>query len=293
MSTALKKLIISADAGSVFDKVGRAAGEGLQRVLGRTLALENVGDSAGVGGAEAGARAAPDGSTILICNKGAITSHPHTAKTYQASDFIPLCQVAEAPIAVAVANKSPFKTLRELIEAARKNPETISYSTPNAYHTQRLAMEDFANRSGLKFRFLILPGGNAATIKQLNEEKVHFAFLAAHNLAAPDKAGEIRVLGVAHGTRLPFLPSAPTFREEGYDLVTAIWLGLFAPKGIKPDQVAELRKLAETAVRDPETSAAIEKLLLVPTFLDHAAFEKKVASDSAFHLNVLRQLGAV
>jgi len=293
MSSPLQKLIISADAGSVFDKLGRAAGEGLRRVLRRELILENVGDSAGVGGAEAGARAAPDGSTILICNKGAITSHPHTAKTYQTSDFIPLCQVAEAPIAVAVANKSPFKTLRELIEAARKQPNTISYSTPNAYHTQRLAMEDFADRSGLKFKFLILPGGNAATIKQLNEKAVHFAFLAAHNLVAPEKSGEIRVLGVAHGTRLPFLPSTPTFREEGYDLVTAIWLGLFAPKGIQADQVAELRNLAEAAVRDPETAAAIEKLLLVPAFLDYAAFEKKVAADSAFHRNVLRQLGAV
>jgi len=293
MPTPLDKLIISADAGSVFDKVGRAAGEGLQRALGRTIELVNVGDSAGVGGAEAGARAAADGSTILICNKGAITSHPHTAKTYQTGDFTPLCQVAEAPIAVAVANNSPFKTLRDLIEAARKQPDTISYSTPNAYHTQRLAMEDFAGRNELKFKFLILPGGNAATIKQLNEEKVHFAFLAAHNLAAPEKAGEIKVLGVAHGSRLPFLPSAPTFREAGYDLVTAIWLGLFAPKGVQADPLKELRKIAETAARDAQTTAAIEKLLLVPSFLDYNAFGKKVTADSAFHLNVLRQLGAV
>lgn len=293
MSPLLKKLIISADAGSVFDKVGRAAGEGLQRVLGREIVLENAGDSGGVGGAEAGARAAPDGSTILICNKGAITSHPHTAKTYRSADFAALCQVAEAPIAVGVARNSPFKTLRELIETARKQPDTISYSTPNAYHTQRLAMQDFAERNGLKFKFLILPGGNAATIKQLNEEKVHFAFLAAHNLVAPDKAGEIRVLGVAYDTRLPFLPSAPIFREEGYDLVTAIWLGLFAPKGVQAGQLAELRKAAETAIRDSQTTATIEKLMLVPSFLDYTSFEKKVASDSAFHLHVLRQLGAV
>ena len=293
MSVTLKKLIVSADAGSVFDKVGRAAGDGLQRAVSHELIFENVGDSAGVGGAEAGARAAADGSTILICNKGAITSHPHTAKAYQTGDFAALCQVAEAPIAVAVGCNSPFKTLRDLIETARKQPETISYSTPNAYHTQRLAMQDFEGRNGLKFKFLILPGGNAATIKQLNEETVHFAFLAAHNLVAPDKAGDVRVLAVAHGSRLPFLPSAPTFREEGYDLVTAIWLGLFAPRGVQADRLGELRKAAETAIRDPKTTAAIESLLLVPSFLDYASFEKKVASDSAFHLNVLRQLGAV
>jgi tripartite-type tricarboxylate transporter receptor subunit TctC len=293
MSGTLKRLIISADAGSAFDKIGRAAGEGLQRMLGRDLSLENVGDSAGVGGAEAGARATPDGSTILICNKGAVTSHPHTAKTYRPSDFAALCQVAEAPIAVAVGRDSPFKTLGELIDAARKEPDTISYSTPNPYHTQRLAMQDFAGQNGLAFKFLILPGSNAATIKQLNEGKVHFAFLAAHNLVAPAKAGEIKVLGVAHGSRLPFLQSAPTFREQGFDLVTAIWLGLFAPTGVPASQLAELRQTAEAAMRDTQTTRAIEKIQLVPAFLDHAAFEKKVMADTAFHLNVLHQLGAV
>jgi tripartite-type tricarboxylate transporter receptor subunit TctC len=288
-----ERLIISADAGSVFDKVGRAVGEGLQRTIGHELALENVGGSAGVGGAEAGARAAPDGRTILICNKGAITSHPHTARTYQPTDFDMLCQVAEAPIAVAVARNTPFKTLRELLEAARKEPDTVSYSTPNPYHTQRLAMEDFGERHGLKFKFLVLPGGNAATLRQLNEGEAHFAFLAAHNLVAPEKAGEIRVLGVAHNSRLPFLLSAPTFREEGYDLVTAIWLGLFTPQGVRAQRLRELRETARLSMTDPQTIGAIEKLLLVPSFLDHATFEKKVASDTAFHLNVLRHLGVV
>jgi tripartite-type tricarboxylate transporter receptor subunit TctC len=293
MSTLLRKLIISADAGSVFDKVGRAVGEGLQRTIGRELSLENIGDSSGVGGAEAGARSLPDGSTILICNKGAITSHPHTAKTYQSTDFDALCQVAEAPIAVAVASNSPFDTLRGLIEAARKQPETISYSTPHAYHTQRLALQEFAERSGLNFKFIILPGSNAATINQLKEGTVHFAFLAAHNLVAPEKAGEIRVLGVAHSDRLPFLPLAPTFRDEGFDLVTAIWLGLFSPRGVAVHQLGELREAARATMRDPQTIGAIEKLLLVPSFLDHGTFERKVASDTTFHLKVLRQLGAV
>jgi tripartite-type tricarboxylate transporter receptor subunit TctC len=293
MFGALTRLIISADAGSPFDKVGRAVGEGLQRALGRELALENVGDSAGVGGAEAGARAAPDGSTILICNKGAVTSHPHTAKTYKPTDFASLCQVAEAPIAIAVGRDSPFKSLGELLDATRKDPDTISYSTPNPYHTQRLAMQDFADRLGLKFKFLVLPGGNVATIKQINEGKAHFAFLAAHNLVAPEKAGEIRVLGVAHGSRLPFLPSAPTLREQGYDLVTAIWLGLFAPAGVPEVQLAELRRAAEAAMRDPQTRAAIEKLLLVPAFMDAASFGKQVAADTDFHFDVLRRLGAV
>ena len=287
-----QKLIISAEAGSVFDLVSRAAGEGLQRAAGHELTLENAGNSSGVGGAEAGAKAVRDGTVILACNKGAMTSHPHTAKTYQLSDFLPLCQFAEAPIAVAVGRNSPFRTLVELFDAAKAAPDTISFSTPNPYHTQRLAMAGFSEKNRIKFKFLVIPGGNAESIKQLNDGTVHFAFLAAHNLVAPAAAGDIRVLGVAHGERLPFL-SAPTFREQGYDLVTAIWLGLFAPAGLPVDRQGALQRLAEKAAADPATGKTIENLRMVHSFIDHGKFLEKVAADSKFHAGILRTLGAV
>lgn len=293
MSDTLRRLIISADAGSLFDKIGKAAGEGLQRALSRSILLENFGDSGGVGGAEAGVKADPDGSTILICNKGAMTSHPHTAKTYKTDDFAVICQVAEAPIAVAVSHDSPFKSISDLIDLARKKPSTVTYSTPNPYHTQRLAMEDFAARNDVKFNFVVLPGGNTASIQQLTEHKVHFAFLAAHNLLKPQQAGEIRVLAVAHGERLPFLAEVPTFREAGFDLVTAIWLGLFAPAAVPGDRLKELRMLADKAIRDSATIEAIKKLNVVPAYMDSTTFSKKIASDTQFHLGVLRRLGAV
>jgi tripartite-type tricarboxylate transporter receptor subunit TctC len=288
-----KKLIISAEAGSVFGSAARAIGEGLQRKTGRILTLENVGNSSGVGGAEAGAKADNDGTVVLVCNKGAMTSHPHTAKTYQLSDFSPLCQFAEAPIAVTVGRNSPFRTLGELFDAAKAAPDTISYSTPNAYHTQRLAMAGFSERNGLKFKFLVIPGGNAESIKQLNDGTVHFAFLAAHNLVAPAAAGDIRVLGIAHGERLPFFKSVPTFKEQGYDLTTAIWLGLFAPAGLPTDRLRELQRLAEQAAGDQTTVKDIEGLQMVHAFLDHKAFSEKVVADSKFHLGVLRSLGAI
>jgi tripartite-type tricarboxylate transporter receptor subunit TctC len=287
------KVIISAEAGSVFDLASRAIGEGLQRKIGRALTLENVGNSSGVGGAEAGAKAARDGTVLLVCNKGAITSHPHTAKTYQLTDFSPLCQFAEAPIAVAVGRNSPFRTLAELFDAAKAAPDTISYSTPNAYHTQRLAMAGFSERNGLKFKFLVIPGGNAESIKQLNDGTVHFAFLAAHNLVKSAAAGDIRVLGIAHGERLPFFKSIPTFKEQGYDLTTAIWLGLFAPAGLPTDRLSALQRLAEQAATDQITGKEIEGLQMVHAFLDHGKFSEKVLTDSTFHLGVLRALGAV
>lgn len=293
MSDNLQKLIISADARSLFDKVGQVVGRGVQRAVGHAVAMENVGDSGGVGGATAGARAPADGSAILICNKGAITSHPHLHDDYRTEDFAPLCQVAEAPIAVAVGKGSPYATLADLFGAARARPSTISYSTPNAYHTQRLAMSGFENRNDLKFKFVVLGGGNAASIRHLNDGTVHFAFLAAHNLVDPNAAGDIRILGVAHAERLPFLPDAPTFKEQGFDLVTAIWLGLFAPANVPPARLDELRRIAATAATDPSTVKDILNLNVVPAFLDAAAFARRVEEDSKFHADVLRLLGAL
>lgn len=287
------KLIISAEAGSLFDKVGRVVAQAVERTVSHPVTAENAGDSSGVGGAEAGSKAPADGSTILICNKGAMTSHPHTAKTYTAADFVPLCQVAEAPIAVAVGRESPFRTLADLFAAARAEPETVSYSTPNPYHTQRLAMSAFEKANGIAFKFMVLGGGNTAAIGHLNDGTVDFAFLAAHNLLAPEKAGDLRILGVAHGTRLPFLPSIPTFREQGFDLVTAIWLGLFAPAGVPAGTVEGLTRVAEAASRDLTTGEAIAALQMVPAFLPEAAFKDKVSTDTDFHREVLRGLGAV
>jgi tripartite-type tricarboxylate transporter receptor subunit TctC len=293
MSDNLNKLIISADAGSLFDKVGQAVKDGLQRTLGHPVSSENVGDSGGVGGATAGAKAPADGSTIIICNKGAMTSHPHLHDAYRTEDFAPLCKVAEAPIAVTVGKDSPYKTLADLFDAARAQPDTISYSTPNAYHTQRLAMSGFEDQNGIKFKFIVLGGGNAASINHLNDGTVHFAFLAAHNLVEPEKAGDIRILGVAHGERLPFLPHVPTFKEQGFDLVTAIWLGLFAPVGVSAERLAELKQVAEKSASAPETAKAIAALNVVPAFLDSGSFAERVKADSDYHRGVLKLLGAL
>jgi tripartite-type tricarboxylate transporter receptor subunit TctC len=289
----MTQLILSAEPGSLFDRAGRALGAAFERAAGGPLGYQNAGDSSGVGGAEAGARAPKDGSTLLVCNKGAVTSHPHTAKTYRPEDFSALCQFAEAPIGIAVGRNSPYKTLRELFEAAHEKPDHISFSTPNPYHTQRLALVSFSLKQGIQFKFIVLPGGNPAAIQKTVEGTIDFAFLAVHNYITPVKSGDLRILGVAHGERVPFLPEAPTCKEQGFDFVTAIWLGLFCPAGVPKQRYDELARTAGKLGKDPELTEAISKLNMVFSFLDSGAFQKKVAADSDFHRGVLQHLRAI
>lgn len=292
MSDKTLDFIISGETGSLFGDIGQVLAHALLERAGGDFQAVHEGNSSGVGGAEAGARAARDGYTLLMCNKGAMTSHPHTAKTYAPSDFVPLCQVAEAPIAVAVRAGSPYLSLDELLEASRQGGE-VSYSTPNPFHTQRLALEDFARREETSFRYVQLPGSNETAIKNLIEGTVDFAFLAAHNLVQARRAGDIRILAVAHPTRLGFLPEDPTFAELGHELVTAIWLGLFTPSGAPADRIAHLTALAAKVAADPEVQQRIAELQMVPAYLDAAAFTGKVQADVAFHRDILTHLGAL
>jgi tripartite-type tricarboxylate transporter receptor subunit TctC len=285
--------IISGEPGSLFDRIGQALVEPLRQASGGRVVPRNAGDSSGVGGAEAGASAPKDGSTLIMCNKGAMTSHPHTAKTYQPSDFVPLCQVADAPIAIAVRGGGPYDSLKSLFAAASTKPEGVSFSTPNPYHTQRLALADFAQRHRIRLNYVQLPGSNAVAIRNLVDGVVDFAFLAAHNLVEAREKGDIRVIGVAHPSRLEFLPDDPTFVEQGYDLVTAIWLGLFSPAGVPAPALERLRSQACEAASGAQAASHIRALHMVPAFADSDAFGSKVAADTQFHFNVLRQLGAV
>ena len=205
---------------------------------------------------------------------------------------MPLCQVAEAPIAIAVKAGGKYDSLKSLMEAARTNDE-VSFSTPNPYHTQRLALAAFAARQGVKFKYVQLPGSNAVAIKNLVEGVVDFAFLAAHNLVDSRNAGDIRILGVAHPSRVPFLPEDPTFQEQGYDLVSAIWLGLFTTAGAPADVVKRDRTAAEKTASDPAVAKLIADEHMVPAYIGGDAFAGKVAADTEFHLGILRQLGAL
>jgi tripartite-type tricarboxylate transporter receptor subunit TctC len=289
----LSRLIISAEAGSLFAQVGDVVGAGLQKALSKSIAVDHVGTSSGVEGAKAGAASPADGSALLICNKGAVTSHPQTDPDYKTSDFAPLCQVAEAPIAVVVAADSPFMSLSDLFDAARAQPGTLSFCTPNPYHTQRLAMAGFCRDNNIDFKFVVMPGNNADNIRYLTEKKVDFAFLAAHNLVEDVRGGKLRILGVAHAARLPFLPGAPTFKEQGYELETAIWLGLFARSGTQPSTLDGLAKLGERVANDSAVGKAIADLKMVPTFIARKDFETKVARDTDYHRGVLELLGAL
>ena len=280
--------------GISFDRIPRAFCGRFEKSLGVPLTFANVTGGEGVAGAAHVAATEPDGYSLLVGSKGALTSHPHVEKSgYQPGDFAAIGQFAEAPIALAVAASSPYQTLADFLEAARQRPGALSYSTPNPRHTQHLAITEFAKREGMAFAFVEIAGGNPAAIEKVISGDIDFAFLGAHNYVDPVASGAVRVLGVAARDRVPFLPDQPTCLEQGVDLVTAIWLGLLTRQGAPESTLAVLRRAFDAAAGDSALRPEIESHRAVAAFLDHAAFQRRIDDDFERHGTVLRDMGLI
>jgi tripartite-type tricarboxylate transporter receptor subunit TctC len=154
-------------------------------------------------------------------------------------------------------------------------------------------MEAFAGEHGLRFKFTTLAAANETILQRLADGTLDFTVQAAHNFVRPVAAGEIRVLGIAAAKRVPFLPDVPTFVEQGFNLVSALWIGLVCRAGTPGERVAVLRRAMEETFSDPGAARAIEKLNLMPAFLGHEQYQDAMRKDLEIHRRVLKALGAV
>jgi putative tricarboxylic transport membrane protein len=291
MSEALR-YVIPNPKGGPFDLAGRAFGRFLADALNCEVSYENLDDDSAVKGAELVRESPPDGRIVLLAGKGALTSRPHLAASrYQPSDFAALGQIADAPISIAVRAASPYRSAADLFEAARKSPDSIRYSTPHPLHSQRLALEAFAGDNGLKFKFVTLTGGNEQVLERLADGTLDFTVQAAHNFVRPK--ADLRILGVATPKRVRFLAQVPTFVEQGFNLVSALWIGLVCRAGTPAESLARLRRGTQKAFSDPAAAQAIENLHLIASFLDHEEYERNIRRDLETHRRVLGALGAL
>jgi tripartite-type tricarboxylate transporter receptor subunit TctC len=242
------RMVIPWPPGGGADIVGRILAEPLGQALGQQLVVENRGGSNGVIGAEAVARAAPDGYTIMFHS---VTSHMLNPSFFAKlpydtfTDFAPVGLVAEVPLAIVVNPVLPVKTLPELIALARKNPGQLSFASFGAGSISQLAGELFNRQFGLKMTHIPYKGGGPALIDTLGGH-VPIYFSGIGTSLPQLRAGKLRALGVTTATRSKLLPDVPTVDEaagsKGYE--ASVMFGLFAPAKTPPAIVARLN--AET-----------------------------------------------
>lgn len=287
------QIVVPFGAGDALDASARLIADRMKDALGVPVIVKNIPGAGGGKGTAEAAKATPDGYTLLMGSTGALTARPLISDSgYRTDDFTPIAQLVEAPIALAVPTDSPYKSLKELFEAASKSAGSIKYATPGPGATQHINMERFAERQGVQLTHIGGGGGKGAVTKALSGE-VDFAFVGASNYTSLVKGGKLRVLGVAAPERLSYLPDAPTFREQGYDFDTAVWFGLLTNKGAPQPAIDKLASTLASIAKADETQALYTKLNLHDAYLDQQAFGERIAQDVQENGRVLKQIGLV
>jgi tripartite-type tricarboxylate transporter receptor subunit TctC len=265
------KLVITWPVGGFADTLGRTVANQLGPILGQQIVVENRGGANGMIGADAVAKAAPDGYTLMFQS---VTSHAINPTMYGKTpystekDIVPLAVVASVPM-LLVANPSlPAKNIAELIALAKKKPDELSYASFGNGSASHLAGELFTNQAGIKMTHIPYKGGAPAITDTLSGQ-VPMSF-SAFGVALPHvKSGKLIALGTTGSARAKLLPDVPTIEEagnlKGYEMsiVYAVW----APAGVPAPIVSKLTKALEQVVAS-------------------AAFKEKVASDGGEVMNL-------
>ena len=248
------RAIVPFAPGSATDTVGRLLAEGMRATLGQPVVVENRAGANGLIGAEAVARATPDGNTLLVgtnSTNAAARALFRNVPFDMENGFIPVPTIATVPLLVAVKADSPYRTLAELIAAARARPEGITYATASS--SQQVAAASLAAQAGVQM--LGVPyRSSPLAVQDMLAGRVDL-FIADQAVILPQaQAGALRILAVTSAERSAAVPEVPTVREAGNlpDYEVIAWFCLFAPAGTPADRVALLNRAVVAAAAGEE-----------------------------------------
>jgi tripartite-type tricarboxylate transporter receptor subunit TctC len=240
--------------GSATDTVARLLAEKMRESLGQPVVVENRAGANGLIGAEAVARAPADGNTLLVgtnSTNAAARALFRNVPYDMENGFAPISTIATVPLLVAVKADSPYRTLADLIAAARARPEALTYATASS--SQQVAAASLATQANV--RMLAVPyRSSPLAVQDLISGRVDL-FVADQAVILPQaRAGALRVLAVTSAERSPSLPDVPTVREAAglpdYEVIA--WFCLFAPAGTPADRIAKLNRAVVAAVNSAE-----------------------------------------
>ena len=291
-------MIVPFPPGGQADLAARPIAAALEKILGRAVVVENRGGAGGAVGNAAVARAEPDGHTILM-TLSSLAVLPEADRlfdrkpAYEVTQLAPVARVLADPTLLAVPAAAPWKTLKDLVEDARRRPGEIPYGSSGPYGTLHVAMEMFAAEAGIKLLHVPYRGAGPAVTGLLGGQIQ--ALASAPGVLKPHvDAGTMRVLANWGAERVPAFPDLPTFRELGYPNVEFyIWAGLFAPQGLPEPVMNRLREAMRQAMNDPEVRKIFENAGSPPAYQDAPEFAKFVDADSARLIAAVKKIGKV
>lgn len=273
------KIMVGFAAGGANDIVARILAKELQQRLGQSVVVENRGGAGGLIASEVVAKAPKNGYTLLLGSIGSNTVAPVLAKKLSfdpRKDLEPITLVAESGNALLVNAALPYKTVQEMIEAARRAPGSINYASSGNGSTLHLAGALFAQQAGVNLVHVPYRG-NGPAITDVSGGQVQAIFSGIPPAITSAKTGQTRILAVTTKQRVKNLPNVPTIAEAGLPgYAFTSWYGLFTTGGTDPAIVERLAQEVRKIMERPEVQAQFEAQGLDPETSDPKSFKQQI-----------------
>lgn len=255
------RLIVPWPPGGSADQIGRIVAAELSAGLGKSVFVENVAGASGNIGTQQFVRAQPDGYTLILATSTTNASNPHLFTKLgfnPIDDFIPVSPVALSPSVLIVSAGSPYKSPKDIIEAAKAKPGKLSYGSGGSGNSGHLSGELF--KSVTKVDVVHVPyKGNSPALVDVMGGQIDYMF--DNGAVGHIRGGKVRGLAVAAERRLSALPDLPTFKELGWpDMQLSTWFGLAAPKGTPPAIVERINGAMTAALQKPDVAKRLQDM---------------------------------
>jgi tripartite-type tricarboxylate transporter receptor subunit TctC len=267
------KIVVPFAPGGGADILARLLGDQIARASGATMVIENRPGAGTVIATEAVARAAPDGNTVLIAANSFVINPNLKKQNYDVlTSFEPVCHLTRSPNVVVVHSASPYRTLADLMNAARAKPGELTMAFNGPATSQHVGFEMLRRAAGVDM--IPVPfSGAAPAVNALMGEHVASLFVNYPSAAEQLKAGRLRALAVASLSRIEPQPDLPTIAESGYkDFEEEVWFGLVAPAKTPKETVSQLAGWFATAVQTPAVKQKLALQELYPVGICGAEF---------------------
>lgn len=266
------RLINPFGPGGGADVVVRPAMEAVASMLGRTFIMEFKPGASGIIAAELLESSPADGSALIIDTQSLSNNGIFRKVPYDHGRWEPVARVGFIPLGLLVSNKFPAKTLRELVDHARRHSGQVTYATVGPGTVPHLAALRFEQAMGVKL--LAVPYKSSPDVYQdLIAGRIDIYFDGTTQGLPVYRNGQARLLGTSTAARLTVAPEIPTLKEQGFDLVTGGWFGISAPRGTPREVVEKYSAAFVSAVNSAAYVKRMEKLGVVAAGLDAAAFD--------------------
>ena len=290
-------MIVPFPPGGLADIVARPVADAMSRDLGQPVVIENKGGAGGGIGMGLAAKAPADGYTVLMA-LSSFSVIPEAdavlgrSPMYSFAALRPIARITADPTVLAVRAESPWKTVKDFVEDAKKRPGALNYGSSGNYGTMHVPMEILSQNAGLKMTHVPFTGAGPAVIALLGGQ-IDAVSTGPATVLQHVKSGKLRVLAHWGTSKLAALPDVPSLKEAGYNAEYAQWSGLFIPSGT-PEPIAQrLRAAARVAASDPKVKEVIGNAGSPILYQDTPDFEKYVQADVKRMAEVVKKIGKV